>query len=159
MQRSLPWLAVIGALAAIPAVACGGDDDDNGTGPGSGVTIADLAGTWDAEEVVFQSLDNPLIRFDLVALGGSLTLTVQADGDYSATAQAPGELPETESGTVAIEGDQIVLTVDGVPGSVAFDFTLVGNRLSMVTEEEGFDFDGDEVDDPARLTLVAVRRS
>lgn len=159
MQRSLRWLAVIGALAVVPAVACGDDDDDNGTGPGDGVTLQDLAGTWDATEVTFQSLDNPLILFDLVALGGSLTLSVQADGSYAATLQAPGEAPETETGTVAVAGDRIVLAVDGVPGSVAFDFTLAGSTLTMVTEEEGFDFDGDDVNDPARLTLVMVRRA
>jgi hypothetical protein len=29
----------------------------------------------------------------------------------------------------------------------------------MVTEAEEYDFDGDEIDDPARLTLVLVRRA
>jgi hypothetical protein len=75
--------------------------------------------------VEYQSLDNPLIRFDLVALGGSLTLTVEANGDYTATIQPPGAQPETETGSVTLEGNVLELVVDGVPGSVEFEFTLV----------------------------------
>ena len=157
-MRRNTWALALAAMVAVPLVGCGGDDD-NGTDPPAGVTLADLAGTWDATEAEFQSLDNPLLRFDLVALGGSLTLTVAANGDYTATIQAPGEAPETETGTVTVQGNVIDLNVDGVPESVEFDFTLVGNTLTMVTESEGFDFDGDDIDDPARLTLVLVRRA
>ena len=157
-MRCNAWALAVAALVAVPVVGCGGDDD-NGTDPPAGVTLADLAGTWDATEAEFQSLDNPLLRFDLVALGGSLTLTVSANGDYEATIQPPGEAPETETGTVTVVGNVIELNVDGVPESVEFDFTLVGNTLTMVTESEGFDFDGDDIDDPARLTLVLVRRA
>ena len=157
-MRRNAWAAAVAVLVAVSAVGCS-DDGDNGTDPPAGVTLADLAGTWDATEAEFQSLDNPLIRFDLVALGGSLTLTVAANGDYSATIQPPGEAPETETGTVTVQGNVIDLNVDGVPESVEFDFTLVGNTLTMVTESDEFDFDGDDVDDPARLTLVLVRRA
>ena len=158
MRSWLRWFAVLGALAVVPAVACGGDDDDNGTGPG-GITLADLTGTWDATQVEFVDLSNPLFRVDMVALGGSLVLTVEANGDYTATVEFPGEQPETETGTVTLSGNVVELNVDGVPESVEFDITLVGNTLTMVTESEEFDFDGDGTDEPARLTIVLVRRS
>lgn len=158
MGTRMRWAPILAMAVAASTFACGGDGD-NGTDPPDGITLTDLVGTWDATQVEYQSLDNPLIRFDLVALGGSLTLTVEANGDYTATIQPPGEQPDTETGSVTLEGNLIELVVDGVPESVEFDFTLVGNTLTMVTEDEEFDFDGDDIDDPARLTLVLVRRA
>lgn len=157
MRLRILWAPAVAALVAMSGPGCGGDED-NGTDPPAGVTLADLVGTWDATSVVYESLDNPLLRFDLVALGGSLTLTVAANGDYTATIQPPGEAPETETGTVTVSGNVIDLNVDGIPETVEFDFTLLGNTLTMVTESEEFDFDGDDIDDPARLTVVLVRR-
>jgi hypothetical protein len=143
------FAAALGALA----LSCGGDE---GTGPG-GITIADLAGTWDATTATFEGVVGSGF-VDLIADGGSVTLTITGDGRFTFVLTLPGESPETASGTMHFEEDFLVMTFDDDPSDpVFFIFFFSDDTLTLAGEDE-FDFDDDGVDEPAIITLVLQRR-
>ena len=148
----LARFAFAAALAGALALGCGGDE---GTGPG-GITIADLAGTWDATTATFEGVVGSGF-VDVIADGGSVTLTITGDGRFTFVLTLPGESPETASGTMHFEEDALVMTFDDDPSdAVFFIFFLSDDTLTLAGEDE-FDFD-DGVDEPAILTLVLQRR-
>ncbi len=148
----LARFAFAAALAGALALGCG----DEGTGPG-GITIADLAGTWDATTATFEGVVGSGF-VDVIADGGSVTLTITGDGRFTFLLTLPGESPETTSGTMHFEEDFLVMTFDDDPSDpVFFIFFFSDDTLTLAGEDE-FDFDDDGVDEPAILTLVLQRR-
>jgi hypothetical protein len=142
-------------LAAVIAVGCG---DEEGTGPGAGVAPEDLVGTWRATALTFTNPQDPSQSVDPIALGGHFTLTVAGDSTYWAVMAAPGEIPEIATGSWVIERGFLLVTDDSVPGeTTAFEVSLSGSSLTLVTDEEEFDFDGDGVEEPAELRMVLLR--
>jgi hypothetical protein len=75
-----------------------------GCGDATGIQPVDLAGSWVASEYRFTNPANTAQTVDLVAVGGSLSLMIMADGNYTVTIQEPGNVPETRSGTVEVLG-------------------------------------------------------
>lgn len=116
----LARFAFAAALAGALALGCGGDE---GTGPG-GITIADLAGTWDATTATFEGVDGSGF-VDVIADGGSVTLTITGDGRFTFVLTLPGESPETASGTMHFEEDFLVMTFDDDPSDPVFLIFLV----------------------------------
>ena len=87
-RRSALSMAVfIGTLS----LACG----DDGTAPGGGATIEDLAGAWDATTFTFTNRLNSAQSVDLVAEGGGANLTVDSSGTYRLVLVDPARGPES----------------------------------------------------------------
>lgn len=172
MRKRLVRLSVAAVCVAMMAVcaalvACDGSSDggsgggDDGGGGDTGLTIADFAGTWAAALFRLTSVENTLNAFELIALGGSLTVTVAADGTFtgSATGIDLTAVPPTMT-TIPLSGqfvlvDQTTLTIDFIPEVPPFftdetmTFTLEGNTLALHDDATTFDFDGNGTEDPA----------
>lgn len=140
---SLPLL-LIGALG----VGC--DDDDEPIG----VTIADLAGTWVATSVVLSNnAFLPVDPFDLVAVGATVTLTIQNNGNFTFSAtNLPAPLSDVNiTGTIEITGNNTadIITDDPLDPAPAA-FTLSGDNVTLsVPNAELIDFDESGTIEPA----------
>ncbi len=142
MRWSKVW--VVAPLVAGLALACGSD-----------VVEEDVIGTWNATEFVFSNFEDPVTDFDVIAMGGDLSIVIRADGTYTLTLSMPFAEPEVIEGDWVLDGD--VLTLDEGVDAVAFEISLDGNTLTLHTEDVEFDFDEDGTDDPAQLDVTLVR--
>ena len=112
-----------------------------------------LTGTWNATSFVFTSEANSSETFDVIANGGSFTLTF-TDNEFSGTFTGPGE-NETFSGTYVAQGTNLILTGDLEPNDPeTFGFTMSGSNTLSITADDVFDFDDDGVDEPATMDIV-----
>lgn len=150
------------ALVAFVFPAC---SDDDPTGPGSttgpgGVTISDLAGTWNATSFTFTPAAGGT-AFDLIGQGGSLVLGIQANGDITIAQTEPGGAPEVLNGTMLFDPTDvnfILLQIDGETGTDRLRITLTGTTAMTLFEADSeFDFDDNGTDDPATLEIVLVK--
>ena len=163
-MKSLLYVSIL--FLACGLVGCSSDDGDNGTDPDP-IVIADLAGAWDCTQFLAVSTDDPQVQFELIALGGSLAVTVQPDGSFVGEAS----IPDSDSGTpfdVPFGGtfslvSQTVLSMQFAVEIPPFlengtaEFTLVGNTMTLHQEVTTFDFDFDGQDDPATFDATLVR--
>ncbi len=135
-----------------PFVAACSDDDP--TGPSS----TDLEGTWTVTRIEFVSVADPGVSVDLMDEGVTATLALEADGDFFLTVVDPVEGEETFNGHWMYTD---VLTLEHMGGQFVgewqFDVSLTGNTLRLTGADAEFDFDNDDVDEPAKLNLTATR--
>ncbi|MEE9132296.1 MAG: hypothetical protein V3U13_01930 [Gemmatimonadota bacterium] len=154
-KRARPLAALsMGLLALASVIGC---EDSQSTG--SGITLEVLAGTWEASVFAFTSQAEPPQRADLIADGGSATLVLSANGAYTLTVTPAGGEPDVSTGFMLIESGFLLVADSDVPGvTTAFAMGLDGDTLTLVTNEVEFDFSGDDVEEPAILTLVWERQ-
>jgi hypothetical protein len=148
---ALPML-MVGALT----VACGDDDE------GTGVTINDLAGTWNGTSVELTWNAMPSVSVDLVQLGLTITLDVETNETYTFEASLAGNTVEMVTGDFNLTGsNRFSLTNDDEPGITwSGTFTLSGNNLSVRLEDVTlFDFDDDDENDESLMEADFVRAS
>ena len=163
-MKSMLYVSIL--FLACGLVGCSSDDEDNATDPDP-IVIADLAGAWDCTQFLAVSTDDPQTQFELITLGGSLTVTVQPDGSFVGEASIPD--PQTGiplvvpfGGTFALVS-QTVLSMQFAVEIPPFlengtaEFTLVGNTMTLHQEVTTFDFDFDGADDPATFDATFVR--
>ncbi len=111
-----------------------------------------LTGTWNATSFVFTNQANSSETFDMIANGGSFSLTFSGN-EFSGSFTGPGE-NETFTGTYVAQGTNLILTDDLEPNDPeTVGFTVSGSTLT-ITEDDMFDFDDDGFDEPATLTMV-----
>lgn len=121
----------------------------------TGVEPDDLAGTWEATEAVVTSVADPTVSVDFVAEGGTITLVLNADAGYVFTSSFPGEDPEVEIGTYSVSGDVLTITpVDDDPET--FTISRDGDTMTL-TGDDSFDFDENDVEEPATLVITLTR--
>lgn len=142
------WLAL---LLLLP-LGCGDE------GPNDELTYAELVGTWGILSLVFTSDASPSTTFDFRAAGGSGSLIFEADTTFLfIVVPNPGSPTISSTGTVALEGSTVVLTDDADPDLPLLRGTVIGQRLTMETEDAEYDFNGDGTDEPARVSAVFVK--
>lgn len=142
--------ATVLALSAFVFTAC--DDDP------SGIEISALAGLWNATQFEYNddTGDAPGFGVDAISdANGSVTLDVDADGDFTGTLNIPGLTPQALpiGGTITLI-DQNDLHIDfnettegyGLFGDFDASFTLVGDVFTFHNPDTSFDFP-DEVED------------
>ncbi len=112
-----------------------------------------LAGTWNATSFVFTNDANSSETFDLLADGGSFSITFTTAGGFSGSSTFQGAT-DTFSGTYIVQGTNLITTEEGESETVAF--TLSGNNLTLTLDDE-FDFDDDDVEEEATLRIVLQR--
>ena len=141
----------VGAVAAAFAAAC-----SDSTAPAD-VTAADLAGTWDATSVVFTP-DAGGTAVDVVLLGFGFEITFNAEGGYTATTDVPGEDPDVEIGTFTVANSVITLTPVGEDAETLTIDSLSGSTLVVTDSNAEFDFDDDDVEEPANMTATMAKQ-
>jgi hypothetical protein len=123
----------------------------------SGTTVGDLAGTWVADEYRLIRQPARADTVDFVAAGGSLSVSLDAVGRYTASAAEPGEPPIVESGVALVEGDRLVLIGEGAAGELTeFTYQLSGDTLSLEGQRQ-YDFDDDGIEEDAIVEIVLAR--
>jgi hypothetical protein len=152
-------LLLVFALAFI-SFNCSDDDEEEGVIPERYI------GTWEAKISIEGTLieyapeEQPDQGVDVRLLGGEIKATLNKDGTYSLTFIAPGEDPDTDSGTVTInEADKIITMNSNSDEDLIFAYEWEDDILVLQTLTE-FDFtlQGNEPT-PAIITIKLKRTS
>ena len=139
----------VAVTALTVALACGGD--------GNGPNRNQFVGTWDATKLEFTNKANPAQIVDVIAAGATFVASLEADGTYQIILTVPGQAPEVSTGTWSASAD-ILTFQEGQVSTTQFSWSLSGNTLTLSGADSDFDFDGDDVNEPAKLGGVFVRR-
>ena len=154
----LPGLVLFVAVALFGA-GCTSSDSD--------ITIADFAGVWDAASYLVKSKDDPAMSMDPIALGGSMTATIDTGGRLTGTASIPdpargmltfpfaGQLTLIDQGTISIDFQP------DIPPLLTDDtarFSLSGSTLVLENDNTTFDWDSDGTPDPSTFRIELRRR-
>lgn len=145
----LRWLAGPMVLLLVAGMGCG---DDNPSGPGKD----EITGTWQATKVEYTTPAG-VSMVDLIALGGSASLVLNADNTLVYTVTPAGGAPEVTTGTWHLSTDMMTVTPSGMPFSWQFDVDYTGDELRMSGADVEFDYNDDDIDEPAKLNLVFTR--
>ena len=151
--KSVGMLVLVGLSLSV--AGCG--DGTSTVGPG-GVTIASLAGTWNATLASWVPTAGGQ-EFELIAAGGSGVLVIESSGRFTFTTVDPDDETDVSTGTFAFDSedeDFLIVRNDGEVEEDELFFILTGNTMRLIGEDE-FDFDDDGVDEPATLTLEFTR--
>ncbi len=149
------------AMVAVAASACGDGTTTPITDPPE---IEPFVGLWDAEEFRVTSDADSSIVADLIEIGGSFTLNIEASGTYTAqlsftATDSLGIQPFVEIGQMSVAGGFVTLRPTVPPGSPASSaYTFVREDFLRLVGPTEFDFNLDEVPDPAELFTELQRR-
>ena len=116
------------ALACLLLAACGGDDDD-----GFNPTVDDVAGSYTASAFTLTSGNG---EFDLLAIGATVTATLNADGTTSGRLQVPGgvggqgAIDEDLAGTWSLSGTTVTFSPTASSLITDVDFAVGPNTLT-----------------------------
>jgi len=159
MNRREVKMRVAGAVlvaVAVLAAACGGSD--GGSGSPTGPSAPTLAGTWKATRAEFVGVANSSQRVEVVSLGVSVTLVLNAAGTFTLTVAEPGMAADVTNGSWTSSSDALKMTPGGMSWSWEFDMTLSGNTLTLSGATFEFDVNGDDRDDQAKLSMTLARQ-
>jgi len=161
MKRHVSSIGAVGLIGlGLLVSACGsGSPGPSMVGP-AGVTMASLAGTWNATLVAFTPTAGGA-TVELISSGGSATLVIEANGRYSFTMVEPGGATTVETGSMGFDPDNenfILSRSDDTPGQEdSFFFQQNSADTMVLVGEDTFDFNDDGIDDPASLELDLTR--
>ena len=157
-RRVFYFAATLLLFSAI--VAC---DKDKEEYPliGTDLSMADIAGTWDATTANFSSYelddDGQPYFIDILAEGGSFTMVIQKNGRFTATITLPGEPDNISTGQLGFDEQWLAITFDDDPGEYEYYFIELVNEILTLRGPTEFDFNGDDLDEPASLELIMER--
>jgi hypothetical protein len=137
------------ALMGAAAIACGDDDD--------APSNESVSGTWSIAKFEYVNAANTAERVDLVAQGLSGTVNLNDNGQYTATTTEPGFDPETVTGTWSYTADTFSLTETGNSFTWVFNLDVGDDVLTLTGADTEFDFDGDDVPEPATWNITLER--
>jgi hypothetical protein len=125
---------------------------------GTNESMAEIAGDWTATVANFsRAAAGPVLDVDIIALGGTASVMIQTNGRFTFTWQLPGEAAVVTTGQMAFDQDVLVVSEDSSPGDWEFfGIMFAMNNMSLNGPAE-YDFDGNDVDEPAFLTLDLTR--
>jgi len=131
-------------------IACGGDDDP--PLEGNNISMTDLAGTWTATGATFNGTD-------VVADGGSVTMTIQSNGRFNLTMKRQGMDDMIFTGQLGFDEQWLAVEYDTYPGEWEYyDYDLTDGKTKFhIGANSEFDFDGDGVDEFVIFFLDMVR--
>ena len=138
---------LLAGLVAVTAAGCGSDQ----TGP----SPSTLTATWNATSAQFVSVANPSQMAELVGMGGSVALTLNANNTFTMTTTTPGKPVEQLAGTWSSSTDVLTLTYGS--GNSQFDMTLNGDTLLLTGANGSFDVNGDSADEEVKVNLTLLR--
>ncbi len=148
-------LMVAALLTAAITAGCG--DENGGVDPGPrDLVLADLVGTWTATTLEVTKDSDPSKRVDLIARGGAVIASFQSNRRVALVATLEGET-EAHTGSLRIEGHDIVVTGDVGQESRRFACERSEYAMSLTNAYETYDFDGDGVEEGASLLIEFAR--
>jgi hypothetical protein len=149
-MKALGRLSIALVLLAV-AVNC----SDSG---GPDTTVEDLVGTWSATRFQIEDESGTIAPIDLINLGGSLVITIAANGNFTGTFKATAlSLPTTVAGTVSIQQGTLSLGfTDGLDEPIAGGFVLGDNALTITGSGLTVDFEGQTI--PAATVILILQR-
>ena len=142
---------------ALTGIQCKKSEDITGVGDISAFVGAWIAnGNVDGTKMTIAKKSNPAIKIDMFLFQSSIAITVLPDNSYTLVIVVPPlELDETETGSISIDGNKIIMTTDGdPPEAITFTYSFEGDFLSLVDNDNEFDFDLDGVDEPAIFDII-----
>ena len=121
-----------------------------GCGDSTGVTEADLVGTWNATAFKYSDFGDPVMDFDIIGMGGSVQIMIAANDAYTVTVTIPLVGPQVINGTWVLQsGNKLILTDAGETDGVEMTVSISGTTLTVHSTDLMFDFGSGEI--PARL--------
>jgi len=119
-------------------IACGGDDDP--PLEGNNIKMTDLAGTWTATAATFNGTD-------VVAEGGSVTMTIQSNGRFTFKIERAGMDDMVFTGQLGFDEQWLAVEYDTDPGEWEYyDYSLTDGKTKFhIGANSEFDFDDDGV--------------
>ncbi|MEM7380453.1 MAG: hypothetical protein AAF361_04555 [Bacteroidota bacterium] len=128
---------------------------------GTNLSVSDIAGNWDATTANFGlDVTGPVQEIDIVAEGGSVTLSIQSGGRFTLSITEPGEPSDNSSGSLCFDEDLLIVNFDE-DGPDEYEFFAIqfnsGTNTLTIEGPTTFDFDGDGQSEPARVFLVLTR--
>jgi autotransporter translocation and assembly factor TamB len=97
-------------------------------GPAPGLSLAQLAGTWDLSEFKLLLESDTTVQLDLKAATDlTATLAITAGGATTLTVRFPNEAPDTVQGTIVLQGDTLVYSAP----STRFEYRIAVTGRSM----------------------------
>ena len=131
-------------------IACGGDDDP--PLEGNNISMADLAGTWSATTATFNGTD-------VVAEGGSVTMTIQGNGRFNFKIERPGMDDMIFTGQLGFDEQWLAVEYDTDPGEWEYyDYSLTDGKTKFhIGANSEFDFDDDGMAELVIFFLDMVR--
>ena len=148
----MKYLRTFASLAFVGLAVAGCSDSTD-----ADLTIADLAGTWEATTFRVTLDADPSVIFDLISIGGASVVEISAAGAYTETRTLPGVGDVPDVGTFTLDSQtQITRTSTTSGDSDTFEFTLVGETLTLTGAGE---FPAPPVEgQPASVNVVYVRQ-
>ncbi|HSG46367.1 MAG TPA: hypothetical protein VLA43_01010 [Longimicrobiales bacterium] len=155
---TLPLARSVSLLFAMAVIssACG----EGSTAPNTdetGLTVADLVGSWKASSLVFTNNANSTQQFDVVASGGELRTTILTDG-RARTWLTVGDFSDEWDALLTLNGDQLTSTpAEATRPTQRWTVTMVGNQITLTRSDGEFDFTlsgADPVPASERVVLV-----
>lgn len=153
------------AVAVTVGLVAGCGDPTGDDGP----TLADLAGTWNASQMLWtEKVIGKRRSFNFIESGGAIALSIDSDGSVSGLGTSirtgsftlTGRISVRRRGTLAAD----LHARNGTSGAPAlllpreFAFTLFGGTLTLSNLATAFDFALDGSPEDATLVIV-LRRS
>ena len=125
-------------------ISCSSDDEPSTEG------VSEIAGTWTATQATFNGVD-------VVLEGGSVTLIIQSNGNFTFTIKRPGRNDMIFTGRLGFDEQWLAVEYDTSPGEYEYyDISYDANNLHIGANSE-FDFDGDGTDEFVIFFLDMVR--
>lgn len=152
MKKAAPRLSAISSVQILlflflASAGC----SSGGTDPGN-KDLEPLVGKWRATTLLLTNSANPDISIDLVEAGATFTISILADGRYSATLAAFGQT-NTEIGTVEVSGNQVTITPTSPAGPpLVATFSFQGRTLVLDGASE-YDFNQDGTPEAAQAYM------
>jgi hypothetical protein len=152
LERRYLRRAMVAAVAVI-LTACSGNKS---TEPDP--SLAPFVGDWTAQTMTLTDKANPDVHPDLIALGATFTLNVQASGQYTAILLYASQA-STEIGNLEVSGQTVTLH-ETFPSSstTAGTFSFQGDDQFTLDGDSEFDFNLDGTMEPALAHIVFVRK-
>ena len=90
--------------------------------------VGSLAGTWDIEKYLLQSVDNPAVQSDLIAGGLRGSLDLASSGSFTIHISFPNDPPVTQTGLITVHKDTLRYALSGDSAQV---YTYTHDSTSM----------------------------
>jgi hypothetical protein len=136
------------------------------------VFLADFEGHWDATEYRVTSVANPLVSFEVISAGVSFAYEADDAGNIVGDAFIPKEIANTDEDITISDFEAAFSLIKQDTIQIAFSpeyppfmtntygwFSLVADTLRLHDDSTSFDFDQDEVEEPATFDGKMVRSS
>lgn len=163
MKNSIKIVVFSMVLILFVAFSCSKDDEDVLVKEGGTFKISELAGNWEATSAFFVR-DSDNMSVDIIADGGSSSITVQSNGRFTLTIDPVDRAAFTLSGEMfweLFEGKYFfAIAWDDYPGDWdTYGATLAGTTFSINGgfDTGEYDFDDDGTFESASISFTFIK--